>query len=217
MIASTNPVWIQTTPNTLTEHFEWVGLRTNIQKTVGMVFQPRRAVGARADKAYKRRITGEGKNYQERQRGWVQCTECGKDLARGLLAIHFQTQNGVERGGAGQRDHEGYGNGGDNTRTFRMTFQEKAGPRPCPVEGCSVWAATRTSMWVHLWYRYVRDTMVILKEGNITHPRCLICGMMVPWWDQNRTHRRTAQCRKGEEQRDGACQRRRIGRSPPGP
>ena len=146
-----------------------MGLRTNVQKTVGVVCQLCRAVEVQAGEAYKRRITGEGKNYQERQRGWVQCTECGKDLARGLLAIHFQTQNGVERGGAGQRDHEGYGNGGDNTRTFRMMFQEKAGPRPCPVEGCSVWAATRTSMRLHFWHRHIRDTMVILDEGNLSH------------------------------------------------
>ena len=51
---------------------------------------------------------------------------------------------------------------GNKTRTFRMAFPEKAGPRPCPVEGCSVQAETRTYMRMHLWNRHVRKTVVIL-------------------------------------------------------
>ena len=27
-----------------------------------------------------------------------------------------------------------------------MKLSEKAGPRPCPVQGCSVWESTQTSM-----------------------------------------------------------------------
>ena len=68
-------------------------------------------------------------------REWVQCTECRKDLARKSLAVHGQTQHGVERGESGQEGKEE--SGGDNPREFKMTFPEKAGPRPLPVEGCS--------------------------------------------------------------------------------
>ena len=39
---------------------------------------------------------------------------------------------------------------------------------------------TRTVMRVHLWYRHVRDTVVILEEGNLPHPRCPLCYMLVP-------------------------------------
>ena len=46
--------------------FDWVGLRTNVQKTVGMVLQLCRAVGVCTDEAYKRRMMGEGQIYQER-------------------------------------------------------------------------------------------------------------------------------------------------------
>ena len=66
MLASTNPVWLQTAFGTLTGIFDRVGLRKNVWKTVGMVFQPCRAVGVRANEAYKRRMTGEGQSYQER-------------------------------------------------------------------------------------------------------------------------------------------------------
>ena len=87
------------------------------------------------------------------------------------LAIHCKNQHGVARGGAGQKDNEGDGNEVNDPRTFRMMIPEKAGPRPCPFEGCSVQAATWTSMWMHFWHRHVQDTVVILEEGNIPHQR----------------------------------------------
>ena len=71
MVASTNPVWLQNEFDTLTGIFDRVGLRTNVRKTVGMVCQPCWAVGVQADKAYKRRMMGEGRSYQERQREQV--------------------------------------------------------------------------------------------------------------------------------------------------
>ena len=88
---------------------------------------------------------------------------------RGSLATHRQTQHSVAIGGAGQKYNEG-GRSRD-TRTFWMTFLEKVVPSPCPFEVCSVWAVTRTAMLVNFWYRHVRDTVVILEEGNLPHPR----------------------------------------------
>ena len=81
---------------------------------------------------------------------------------------------------------------GDKPRTYRMTFPEKEGPMPCPVEGCSGWAATRTTMWMHFWHRYARDTVVILEEGNLPHPRCPRCDMQVPRKALNGRHLGTA-------------------------
>ena len=43
--------------------------------------------------------------------------------------------------------------------------------------------------------------MVILEEGNLPHPRCFLCDMLVPWKALNRIHRRTAQCTRGAEQK----------------
>ena len=51
----------------------------------------------------------------------------------------------------------------NNPRNYRMTFLAKAVPRPCPVEGCSNRASTRTAMQVHFWHQHVWDTMVILE------------------------------------------------------
>ena len=73
-----------------------------------------------------------------------------------------------------------------------MVFPTRVGPRPCPVKGCSDQASMRMAMKVQLWHRHVRDTIVILEEGNLPHPRCPLCDMMVPWKALNGTHRRTA-------------------------
>ena len=67
------------------------------------------------------------------------------------------------------------------------------GPGSFPVEGCSIWTSMRTAMRVHFWNRHVRDTVVILEEGNLPHPRCTLCNMMVRWKDLNGMHRRTSQ------------------------
>ena len=49
MVASTNLGWIQTDFDMLTGLFDWVGLKTNVKKTVGMVCHPFRASGVRED------------------------------------------------------------------------------------------------------------------------------------------------------------------------
>ena len=67
MVASTDPGWIQTAFDTLTGIFDWVGLKKNVRKTIGMFCHPCRADRVRADEAYTRRMTGAGRIYKERQ------------------------------------------------------------------------------------------------------------------------------------------------------
>ena len=83
MVASSDPRWIQGAFSTLVGLFDWVGLRTNAGKTVGMVCCPCQAVGTQSEAAYGRRMTGEGPSYWERQKGRVQCRECGEEMATG--------------------------------------------------------------------------------------------------------------------------------------
>ena len=78
MVASTNPRWIQSMFDTLTGIFDRVGLRANFRKTVGIICNLCRSAGVRADKAYIRQMTGEGRNLKDRQREWFLCPECGK-------------------------------------------------------------------------------------------------------------------------------------------
>ena len=58
MVASSDPRWLQGAFNTLVSLFDRVGLRTNLGKTVGMVFRPYQAAGNQSKAAYGGRITG---------------------------------------------------------------------------------------------------------------------------------------------------------------
>ena len=100
-VASTEPEWLELEFDTLRGLFDQVGLRTNTCKTVGVVCRPCRADGLRADKAYTQRVTGEGRTFEERQWEQVLCPKCGKEMEKGSLVTHRQTQNGVAKGGLG--------------------------------------------------------------------------------------------------------------------
>ena len=141
VVASTDPGWLQSAFNLLTGLFDWVVLRTNVRKTVGMMFQPCQATGVRADKAYTRSMTGEGRRFKDKKRERVLCPECGKELAKGSLVTHRQTQHIVVKGRLGS-DGDKADRGGNDPRTYNMEFTTRAGPRPCPSKGCSVQAST---------------------------------------------------------------------------
>ena len=54
-------------------------------------------------------------------------------------------------------------------------------------------------MRMYFCNRHVRDIMIILEEGNLPHPRCSRCDMLVPWRALNVRHHATAMCKKGAE------------------
>ena len=56
-------------------------------------------------------------------------------------------------------------------------------------------------MRVYFFHRHVRDTVIILEEGNLPNPQCPRCNMLVPWQTLNGRHPATAQCAKGEERK----------------
>ena len=90
---------------------------------------------------------------------------------------------------------------GEETQTYRMALPTKGGLWSFSVEGCTGRAATRTAMRVHFIHRHVLDTVFILEEVNLSHPRCHQCNMLSPWFTLNGRHPTTAQCASGEEQK----------------
>ena len=86
---------------------------------------------------------------------------------------------------------------GEEPRTYRMAFPAKVGLQSCPVKGCPGRAATRMVMRVHFLYRNILETVVILEEQNLPHPRCTRCDMLVPHRELNARHTATAQSARG--------------------
>ena len=75
--------------STLVGMFGRVGLNTNFRKKVRMFCCPCQSEGTHSEVAYMRRMTGAGTYYRERQRVWVQSTECREEMALGLLVVHL--------------------------------------------------------------------------------------------------------------------------------
>ena len=50
-------------------------------------------------------------------------------------------------------------------------------------------------------HKHVWDTVVILEEGNLPHPWCPRCDMLVPWKALNGHNLTTDQCVKVEERK----------------
>ena len=91
IVTSSDPAWIQGAFNALVGLFDRMGLHKNVGKTVGMVCHPCQAAGNITQVAYGRRHTGEGNSYRERQQDWVECEECGEQVAFGSLSSHLMT------------------------------------------------------------------------------------------------------------------------------
>ena len=198
MVILSDPAWLQGAFTALVGIFDRVGLMANVGKTVSMVYHPCQAgAGNRTEEAYGRRITGEGRSYAERQQERVECVECGKFLVVGSMSSHMMNRHGKAAGR--RRLWTPQTEGG--ARTYRMSFLTKGGPWQCPVEGCPGALATRTKMRVHFVHRHIQDTVVMLEEVNLPHPRCLRCDMQVPRKALNGRHLGTTQCAKGAERK----------------
>ena len=84
---------------------------------------------------------------------------------------HHQTQNGLAKVRLGS-----YGDkadmGGNKLRTKKMALTTRERHRPCPVKGCSGGASKRTAVSMHFWHQHIKDTVVVLEEGNFPHTWC---------------------------------------------
>ena len=199
MVASSDPRWLQRAFNALVGLFERVGLRTNVGKTVSMACTLCSAAGNQSEEAYGQNMTGEEPTYWERQKDQVECEDCGKEMGTGSLASHLMTQNGKAKAQKWSWNDSATGRG--ETRTYRIEFSTKGGTRGCTVDGCLGKPGTWTAIRMHFCCRNVRDIVIVLEEGNLPHPRCSRCYILVPWRTLNGKHHGTAMGRSGLEQK----------------
>ena len=137
-------------------------------------------------------MTGMGLSPKERKRERVECGDCGQEMAAAYLDSHRISQHGRARDRKWTWTEAATGS--EEPRTYRVEFP-KGGTQLCPVDGCPGRAGTRTAMCVHFWRRHVRDTVIILEGGNLPHPRCEECDMLVLWRSLNGRHKDTGRRR----------------------
>ena len=61
--------------------------------------------------------------------------------------------------------------------------------------------AILAGLHVHFLQRHAQDTMIIMEEVKLAHPRCYLCEILVPWATLNGRHPNTDQCEKGAERK----------------
>ena len=102
---------------------------------------------------------------------------------------------------AGGRRYWGTTSPGKEPRTYNMVFLTTGIPSNCTIEGCRVRAVTQMAIQVHFIYQHDRDTVIILEEGSLPHPRYPWCDMLLTWKALNEKHNTTTQCAKGAERK----------------
>ena len=69
------------------------------------------------------------------------------------------------------------------------------------MEDCLVRESSRTALWVSFMNLHVKDTVLVLEEGNLPHPQCPRCDIFVPWEAMNGRHPVTVMCVEGVERK----------------
>ena len=85
------------------------------------------------------------------------------------------------------------------SKKLQEGFSNRDGDEDFPVDQCRGRTTMRTAVRVHFLHRHIRDTVIILEEGNLPHPQCPKCNMLVPCKALNGRHVTTAQCTKEVE------------------
>ena len=93
LIASTNLVCMQWGFEIIIGIFEWVGIRTNVEKTMDMVCQTGNISGRHSNTDYGRRMTGKGDHHHVKQCRRLACGECGVELDAAYTSAHLQKQH----------------------------------------------------------------------------------------------------------------------------
>jgi Reverse transcriptase (RNA-dependent DNA polymerase) len=91
LLASTNPLMLQTAISVLKELFLSMGLTINASKTKILLGQPAQPYHSMSTQAYNRRITGEGQTYRERMQVIVECPICYTEMQKASLPQHLMS------------------------------------------------------------------------------------------------------------------------------
>ena len=109
-------------------------LTNYVRRTVSMTCRPCPTAGNQSEVAYGRKMTGEGPTYRERKTERVECGDCRKGMASGLLEVHRMVQHGKAKADRWSWTNAATGGGGGPT-TYRIEFPTKGGDEVLPSGG----------------------------------------------------------------------------------
>ena len=107
----------------------------------------------------------------------VICMECGVDLPSTSLVAHMETQHVILVCSVATTT---LGMIHAPLVEYRSVLLRKSPSIFCLVEGCPGRATNSPNLRIHFMHRHVEDTILILSEVAIPHPRCDQYDIFIP-------------------------------------
>jgi hypothetical protein len=191
LVASRDPVWLQSSFNVLVSLFECIGLFTNALETKVMTCILGRIREGYTEEEYTNIRSG-AETAADRKRRRVDCQICGDSLQAGFLKSHLETQHDIYCLFVLSQDiiieHPAI--------VYHAIVSTDTGHYFCPVANCIGGASTRWNLRRHFLERHPQDLVVCPSEGSAPLLRCTRCGMQTAAGALMRNHQKTKLCKE---------------------
>jgi hypothetical protein len=196
LVASRDPVWLQSFFDVLVGLFECIGLFTNASKTKVMTCILGRIREGYTEEEYTNIRSG-AETAANRKRRRVDYQICGDSLQAGSLKSHLETQHGVYCLFVLSRDIVVE----CPAIVYHAIVSTDTGRYFCPVANCVGGANTWWNLCRHFQEHHPQDLVVCPSEGYAPLPRCTRCGMQTAAGALMRNHQKTELCKERWHQR----------------
>jgi len=151
------------------------GLQLNGPKTKAMISIPKVPSTTLSQQAYRRKTTGQGPTYTQRQRTMTTCPKCDKAVQQGSLLNHLKQVHkelpDIHPPPTQPQSHETTNT--PNRLLYITSIPDPTTPSACPVPECATLITSRNGMRSHFNHRHPYTHLIITEEGYL--PRCPKC------------------------------------------
>jgi len=191
---------VQSSLDIMSNLFARFGLKMNAMKTEAMIMAGEKTAPALSEVAYARMTGGNGKTCRDRMDEKVVCEFCTAEVRQGYFQTHMQTRSCL----ASQKECnytpaeievEPESDDEQEPKVYHTDMPKVSNTRtPCPVNGCTGSANRWHLMRKHFRALHIKDTVVILGEGNSPLPRCGECELFQK--NVGKTHTESDECKQ---------------------
>ncbi len=189
LVASRDPIWLQSSFDILVGLFKCIGLFTNAAKTKVMICIPGRIREGYTEEEYTLNKSGL-ETAADGKRRRVDCQICGVSLVAGSLRGHLEMQHDVYWSIVLNRDLVEE----RPAVVYRAIALSTTGHYFCPVANCVGEESTRWNLHRHFLERHPLDLVCCPSKGFAPLPRCTRHGMQTSSGALLRNHQKTALC-----------------------
>jgi hypothetical protein len=189
LIASRDPVWLQSSFDILISLFECIRLYTNATKTKVMRCIPGRIREGYTEEEYTQHRTGV-ETATDRKHPRVDCQICGVSLQTGSLRGHLETQHDV---------YPSFILSWDivvecPASVYHDIALTNTGGYSCLVANCVGGASTQWNLGQHFWECHPLDLVICPSEESAPLWGCTRCGMQTADRAVLHNHQKTKLC-----------------------